>query len=150
MSCTAVKLFQSLSTLWVTFLCSCWVFLRSFLLFPTCLPLRWPHDSMTSIGVSIMHTTQINRLRGYASEQPSWTSPLAPRLGHQRACTGISCDLTDWLLEHVSGTRSSLGLQLQCKTVLCHPQVNNVNRHEMPQAHRASLCTLVMRLGRSW
>jgi hypothetical protein len=96
-----------------------------------------------------MHTTQINRLRGYASEQPSSTSPLAERVGRPRACTRISCDLTDWLLEHVSGTHSSSGLQLQYKIVLCHPQVDNVDGYKMLQAHSASLCTLVMRLGRS-
>jgi hypothetical protein len=60
-----------------------------------------------------MHTTQINRLRGYTSEQPSSTSPLVPRVGRPRPCTGISCDLTDWLLDHVSGSCSSLGLQLE-------------------------------------
>jgi hypothetical protein len=82
------------------------------------------------------------------SKQLSSTSPLAPRVGRPRACIGISCDLTDWLLEHVSGTRSSSGLQLQCKTVLCHLQVDNIDGHEMPQARSASLYTLVMRLGR--
>jgi hypothetical protein len=60
-----------------------------------------------------MHTTQINRLRGYASKQLSSTSPLAPRVGCPRPCTGISCDMMDWLLDHVSGSHSSLGLQLE-------------------------------------